>query len=422
MVDRSSNGLSINFNLHTDTTQRPGPANIDTFHRSKRVMRVFGAAALCAAALLASAAPPDSRQIENKEAELEKVRKAMEELNSNLTHLRGRSEAVRNKLRGLDRDVAELNRTLRELEQQRREQAEALARLQQDKRRKEAGLTQQRQALAQHLRASYALGEQGPLKLLLNQTEPAAAGRSLKYYDYFYRARTEQIDAINRSLLAVARLEQDIQTQQRSLDELYTRQQTQRSALEAKREERRAVLSQLQGEITDSRQRLAQLKEDEQSLQELVQKLRRALRELPPPDIAGKGFAQLKGKLKLPADGKITAHFGSARQLGRLKWQGILIDAADGADVRAIAPGRVVFADWMRGFGQLLILDHGSGYMSLYGYNQALNKNVGDMVQTRDVIATVGASGGERPGLYFEIRQKGTPVNPLLWCKTEADR
>lgn len=377
---------------------------------------------LCAATLLVSAAPPENHQIENKEAELQNVRKTMEEINNNLTHLRGRSEAVSNKLRGLDREVADLNHGLNELERQRRERSETLARLQQDKRRREASLTQQRQALAQHLRASYALGEQAPLKLLLNQAEPAAAGRSLSYYDYFYRARTKQIDAINRSLLAVARLEQDIQTQQRTLDELYARQQTQRAALETKREERRAALSQLQGEITSSQQRLAQLKEDEQSLQELVQKLRRALQELPPPDIAGKGFAQLKGKLKLPADGKITARFGSARQLGRLKWRGIVIGAADGADVRAIAPGRVVFADWMRGFGQLLILDHGNGYMSLYGYNQSLSKNVGDMVQAREVIATVGASGGDRPGLYFEIRQKGTPVNPLLWCKSESDR
>jgi len=368
-----------------------------------------------------AAAPPDSRQIQNKETELQNLRKAMEELNSNLDRLRGRSDTLRSRLRGLDREVSDLDRGLRTLEQQRREQADALVQLQRDKKRKEAGLTQQREALAEHLRASYAFGNQGPLKLLLNQTEPAAAGRSLKYYDYFYRARTEQIDAINRTLLAVARLEQDIQTRQRSLDELYALQQTQRQNLDAKREQRRTLLSQLQGEISSSQQRLAQLKEDEQSLQDLVTKLRRALRDLPPPDIAGKGFGQLKGKLKLPADGKISARFGSARQLGHLKWQGIVIAAADGAEVRAIAPGRVVFADWMRGFGLLLILDHGNGYMSLYGYNQSLAKSIGDAVQARETIATVGASG-ERSGLYFEIRQHGTPVNPLLWCKADPDR
>ena len=390
--------------------------------RFKVNIRFVLGAALCAVALLASAAPPEGRQIESREAELEKLRKTMEEVNNSLTHLRGRSELVRGKLRSLERDIADLNKGLSELDEQRQKQSTALTSLQQDKRRKEAGLTQQRHALAQHLRASYALGQQAPLKLLLNQAEPAAAGRSLKYYDYFYRARTEQIDTINRSLLAVARLEQDIHTRQRALDELYIRQQAQRAALEAKREERRVVLSQLQGEITNSQQRLAQLKEDEQSLQELVQKLRRALQELPPPEIAGKGFAQLKGKLKLPTDGKITARFGGARPLGRLKWQGIVIDAPEGTEVRAISQGRVVFADWMRGFGQLLILDHGGGYMSLYGHNQALNKNVGDKVQAREVIATVGASEADRPGLYFEIRQKGTPVNPLLWCPDVSNR
>lgn len=369
------------------------------------------------------AAAADTGQLSSKEAELQKLRKAMEELGSQLGTLRGRSNEARLKLRDLDRDIAQHNKDLRRLDEQRRAQAAALADLQQDKRRKEASLAQQREALAEHLRASYALGKQGPLKLLLNQTEPAAAGRSLKYYDYFYRARTEQIDGINRTLLAVARLEQDIQTRQHTLDELYAQQQAQRAELETKRSARRAVLAQLQGEISSSQQRLTRLKEDEQALAELLRRLRRALRELPPPDIAGKEFAQLKGRLQLPADGKITARFGSARQLGRLKWQGIVIETADGADVRAVAPGRVVFADWMRGFGLLLIVDHGGGYMSLYGYNQALSKNVGDTVKARETIAAAGASGGnERPGLYFEIRQQGTPVNPLLWCKTESDR
>lgn len=389
----------------------------------KRLIGALLGAFLFAAVLSVEAAPPDNRQIQSKEAELEKLRQVMKELDSNITTLRGRSDAVRQKLRDVDRDIANRNRELQTLDQQRQDKAESLANLHQDKKRKEAGLIQQRQALADHLRASYALGDQGPLKLLLNQTEPAAAGRSLKYYDYFYRARTEQIDTINRTLLAVARLEQDIHTQQRSLDELYTQQQAQRADLEARRQERRRLLAQLQGEITTSQQRLTQLREDEQSLQQLVQRLRRALREMPPPDIAGKGFAQLKGKLRLPTDGRITTRFGSARQLGHLKWQGIVIEAADGADVRAIAAGRVVFANWMRGFGQLLILDHGNGYMSLYGYNRALNKNVGNMVQARETIAVVGTSGGaERPSLYFEIRQQGTAVNPLLWCKPENDR
>ncbi len=381
------------------------------------------AIALSSASLLAAAVPPEQPQVQRKEAELEKLRQAIKETNTQLDALRSRYDHLRVQRREVERAINDINDSLRELEQQRHEQADTLARLQQDKRRKEAGLAQQRQTLAEHLRASYALGQQGPVKLLLNQTEPAAAGRSLKYYEYFHRARTAQIDTINRTLLAVARLEQDIQSQGRRLDELLARQQTQKAALEDKRQERKELLSQLQSEINSSQQRLVQLKEDEQGLQELVGRLRRALAEMPPPSLTGKGFGKLKGQLKLPTEGKIAARFGSPRQLGHLKWQGIVIDAPEGTDVRAIAPGRVVFADWMRGFGLLLILDHGDGYMSLYGYNQALNKNVGDMVEARALIAHSGiGEARERPGLYFEIRQQGTPVNPLNWCKTSNDR
>lgn len=383
----------------------------------KRLATLLGIA-LCAASLSAAAAAADQRQVQNKEAELEKLRQVIKEASTQLNALRTRYDHLRAQRREVERAIGGINDSLRELEQQRREQADTLAQLQQDKRRKEAGLAQQRQTLAEHLRASYALGQQGPVKLLLNQTEPAAAGRSLKYYEYFHRARTAQIDTINRTLLAIARLEQDIQSQGRALDELSTRQQIQKTALEDKRQERKLLLSQLESEISNSRQRLAQLKEDEQGLQELVGRLRRAIAEMPPPALTGKGFAKLKGQLKLPAEGKIAARFGSPRQLGHLKWQGIVIDASEGTEVRAIAPGRVVFADWMRGFGLLLILDHGDGYMSLYGYNQALNKNVGDLVEARALIARSGiGEARERPGLYFEIRQQGAPVNPLLWCK-----
>ena len=398
-----------------------GPLKHSNTARHRLAAALIATLALTASPLAAPA--PDAGQIRGKEAELEKLRRVIEETDTQLNALRGRHGRLRAQLRSTERDIGELNTALRDLERQRVEHTESLARLQQDKKRKEAGLTQQRDALAEHLRASYALGKQGPLKLLLNQTEPAAAGRSLKYYDYFYRARTEQIDSINRNLLAVARLEQDIQSQARELDALLARQQQQKATLEDKRQARKTLLAELENEISGSEQRLSKLKEDEQGLQELVRRLRRALADMPPPAVTGKNFAQLKGKLSLPAEGKIAARFGGARQLGHLKWQGIVIDTPDGTQVRAIAPGRVVFADWMRGFGLLLIVDHGEGYMSLYGNNQSLEKSVGETVAARELIAHAGNSGGrERTGLYFEIREKGAPVNPLHWCKTGNDR
>jgi septal ring factor EnvC (AmiA/AmiB activator) len=199
---------------------------------------------------------------------------------------------------------------------------------------------------------------------------------------------------------------------------LVSHQRAKRVSLQQSRRERNQLLAELNRDIQNTELRLAQLKEDEQSLQELVKRLGRALAKIPSPRGSVR-FAQLKGRLSLPAAGAITAHFGTPRHVGQLKWQGIVINAANGTDVKAVAPGRVVFADWLRGFGLLIILDHGDGYMSLYGYNQDLHKNVGDAVSAGEVIATVGNNGNHnQSGLYFELRHLGTPINPLHWCKS----
>lgn len=367
-----------------------------------------------------AAPPPDAAQARAKEAELGRLRNTIQELSSNLGTLRSQHNDERAKLRALNQKISQMNQALHDVEEQRHQQTDNLARLQQEKKAKQDRLSRQRQALAQQLRAAYLLSQQSPLKLMLNATEPATLARSLKYYDYFYRSRAEHINALNDTLLTIKTLEPTIQNKQQGLDELFERQRVQREALEASRRERSALLAELNRDIQNTQQRLIQLKEDEQSLQELVKRLRRALAEIPTPRGPGKSFAQLKGQLRLPAEGAIAAHFGAPRQVGQLKWQGILIDAANGADVKAVAAGRVVFADWLRGFGLLLILDHGDGYMSLYGYNQGLHNNVGDSVIAGEVIATVGNSGGHnQSGLYFEIRHQGSPVDPLLWCKNK---
>lgn len=367
-----------------------------------------------------SAAPPDKAQTQAKEAELERLRSTIQELNTNLGTLRNQHQEERAELGALNQKINRLNQSLRDSENQRSRQADDLARLQQEKTAKQEQLARQRQALAQHLRAAYLLGQQGSFKLLLNATEPAEVQRSLKYYDYFYRSRTEHITDLNDTLLTLNTLEKTILDKQQALDALLRHQHAERETLEASRRERSALLAELNRDIRTTQQRLSQLKEDEQSLQDLVKRLRRALAEAPAPRGPGKSFAQLRGQLQLPAEGTIAARFGAPRQVGQLKWQGILIDAPDGADVNAVAAGRVLFADWLRGFGLLLIIDHGDGYMSLYGYNQGLHKNAGDTVKAGELIATVGNGGGHnQAGLYFEIRHQGTPVDPLLWCKSD---
>ena len=366
---------------------------------------------------VSTAAPTAVDSAQAKEAELERLRHTIQELSDNLGTLRNQHKDERTKLRTLNRKISRLNHSLQDLEDQRREQTKSLTQLQEDRRTSQNQLAHQQRRLSHLLRAAYLLGQQSPLKILLNATEPATVERSLRYYDYFYRSQAEHIAEINKSLFNLNSLEKNIQSKQHDLDTLVKRQSAQRETLRQSRSERNQLLADLNRDIQNTEQRLTRLKEDEQSLRELVKSLGRALAKIPSPD-KSVNFARLKGRLPLPTPGDIIAHFGTPRQVGQLKWQGILINAADGADVKAVAPGRVVFADWLRGFGLLIIIDHGDGYMSLYGYNQDLRNNVGDAVKAGEVIATVGNNGGHnQSGLYFEIRHQGTPVNPLHWCK-----
>jgi septal ring factor EnvC (AmiA/AmiB activator) len=369
-----------------------------------------------------AATTTDSAQAKAKEAELKRLRHSIKELTDNLGTLRNQHHDQLRKLRTLNHKISRLNQSLQDLEDQRRQQADKLAQLQAQRQSRQDQLTRQQQTLSKLLRAAYLLGQQSPIKILLNSTEPATVERSLRYYDYFYRSRAEHIAHINKTLVNLNTLEQNIQNKKQDLDTLVDRQRAQRATLRNSRGERNRLLAELNHDIQNTEQRLTQLKEDEKSLQDLVKRLGRALANIPSPGKAVH-FARLKGRLPLPAQGEITAHFGSPRHVGQLKWQGIVINAADGADVQAVAAGRVVFADWLRGFGLLIILDHGDGYMSLYGYNQDLRKNVGDAVKTGETIATVGNNGSHnQSGLYFEIRHQGSPVNPLHWCKTRQGR
>jgi len=386
--------------------------------RFTRTTLIITGLILMGAELSAAAPAAHSAQAKAKEAELERLRHTIQALSDNLGTLRSQHKDERAKLRSLNQKISKLNQSLQDLEDQRRHQADHLDRLQEQRQTSQDQLARQQRTLSQLLRAAYLLGQQSPLKILLNATEPATLERSLRYYDYFYRSRAEHIADINKTLVNLNNLEQSIHSKQHELDTLVNHQQAQRVTLRKSRRERNQLLAELNRDIQNTEQRLAQLKEDAQSLQELVKRLGRALAKIPSPAPSVK-FAQLKGRLPLPARGAITAHFGASRQVGKLKWQGIVINATDGADVKAVAAGRVVFADWLRGFGLLIILDHGDGYMSLYGYNQDLRKNVGDAVKAGEIIATVGNNGSHnQSGLYFEIRHQGTPINPLHWCRS----
>ena len=313
--------------------------------------------------------------------------------------------------------ATETSTRIQRLQQQIKEKNRELMELDKRMARQDALLSGQREQLAQQIRAAYKTGRNNYLKLLLNQQEPGRVGRILAYYNYDVQARTRRIAGINIALAEIASLEQRIQSETQALIQLQEDQEQKLVEFQSYRTSRHEITSKLQAYIDDQGAQLQILQGNEQELTKLVSELKhqelaiQIFEDMPP-------FNTLQGKLDWPVRGKITSRFGSLRKGGKLKWQGVNIAAKNGAEVKAITTGKVVFADWFRNMGLLMILDHGDGFMTLYGHNERLLKKPGDWVLAGEPITRVGDTGGQyRSGLYFEIRQSGNPINPNLWCK-----
>jgi septal ring factor EnvC (AmiA/AmiB activator) len=310
--------------------------------------------------------------------------------------------AVASDLRRLDRKIGESRTRLDKLGLERQESRKKLQAVQ--------------VILARELRSAYVLGQQQQVKLLLNQDDPTAIARLMTYYGYLSSARTDRIRGITSVLDELALIEQQVSEQKSGLEKLKDEKVAESDRLKYVQSNRKQVLVKLQAQLRKKSDELATLQRDEKNLQQLVDSLRRALRDIPPSAAPLKSISPLKGKLVWPVQGRIGIPFGAVQADGKLRSRGVLVSSSAGADVHAIASGQVVFADWLRGFGLLLIIDHGKGYMSLYGYNRSLFKEVGDRVEAGDLIATVGDSGGrERSGLYLELRKDGRPFDPAPW-------
>jgi septal ring factor EnvC (AmiA/AmiB activator) len=362
---------------------------------------------------IASAAAPDANR-----AALDALRARIEKLQSEIESTRGERDDARARLRDTERRISTLVRNLHDTDVRMRAETRRLNALQQERSRRRAELADRRRELEQAVRAAYALGRQAYLKLLLSQEDPARVSRVLTYYRYLAAARATRIERITRMLARLDTLEAQITERQRSLAALHAGQLQQRSTLESARHDRRTVLASLNERLASRSQEIDRLKHDEQRLTRLVRELRTVLADTPaPPPVTG-GRNALKGHWLLPVHGRLVARFGSPRALGSLRWRGIFIAAPEGTEVRAVARGRIAYADWLRGFGLLLVIDHGGGLMTLYGHNQSLYKGVGDQVEAGEVIAVTGNTGGPpQPGLYFEVREQGEPRNPLDWCR-----
>jgi septal ring factor EnvC (AmiA/AmiB activator) len=240
----------------------------------------------------------------------------------------------------------------------------------------------------------------------------------LTYYRYIHRARLERIESIQTALSDSRAVEKRVQAKQQELLGLRETQQNRKSELEASRGRRGELLASLDRRVATQSREIETLRENEARLARLLQEINSAYAEIPLPSHVKGAFGTLKGKLALPAKGKLTARYGDPKPIGNLKWRGVFLAAEDAAAVRAVARGRVAYADWLRGFGLLLILEHGDGYMTLYGHNQSLSKQAGEWVEAGETIARVGNTGdAPQSGLYFEIRHNGEPRDPLLWCR-----
>jgi len=278
-------------------------------------------------------------------------------------------------------------------------------------------LISQRQIMVQQIRAAFAIGRQDRLKLILNQQDPAVAGRLMIYHDYFNRSRAQQLGLIQDTLNKLQHAEREMTKEASRMRELQGRKQLEMANLEQSRSSRKKLISQLNKKISSGGVRLKELKEDETRLQNLLVQIQQQALQKAKVNSRKKPFQSRKGKMNWPTKGSFKARFGSKKR-GGLQWDGVLISAPEGEDVKAVYHGKVVFSDWLRGFGLMLILDHGDGYMTLYGHNQSLSKQVGELVSTNEVVAVLGDSGGQTdPGVYFAMRHNGVPVNPAKWFK-----
>lgn len=384
---------------------------------------------LCAAALfVAVASPPAAAQTEQK-AELEELRNRIEALQKELEKSEvSRSEAA-DALRESERAISKANRRLFELANERKSVNGEISQLREQAQGLEARIASERQSLAALIHRQYLAGQPESLRLMLNRQNANETARQLHYLGYVSRARAELIGSLRSNLDRLNSLTEQVRVESDRLRQLEHEETKQKKTLEKQKRARTGVLAKAADDIARQRKEISKLKADEQRLTELIRKLaeeaekrrkRARLRNQSLPDASANSsaFAKLKGKLRLPVIGELTNRFGQPRADSGLSWKGLFIAAKEGDVVKAIAPGEVVYADWLRGFGNLLILDHGAGYMSLYGNNEALYKRVGDQLSAGDTIAAVGNSGGnENSGLYFELRHQGRPFDPMPWVR-----
>jgi septal ring factor EnvC (AmiA/AmiB activator) len=349
-----------------------------------------------------------------KEQELAEVRDRISALKQSMDDAAEERDRVTAELQELEIAIAERRTRLREIEREHRYTADKKAQLDAELAEREAHLDEESRALAAQVRTAYMTGGQEKIRLLLNQRDPATLGRLMAYYRYLNDYRAENIEAVVEQIRELDALQGQIAAEEARLAALVQERYEELGRLGASQEERKALLDGLRRRLEDEGKEVERLADQEQDLSRLIAELTSILSDY--PITSEQPFGELKGKLTWPVAGRLLHDFGQPRAGGRLKWNGVVLAAPRGREVRAVYHGRVAFADWLAGMGLLVIVDHGDGYLTLYGYNETILKDTGDWVAPGDVIATVGDSGGQaQSSLYFELRSGRRAENPRRW-------
>ncbi len=351
-----------------------------------------------------------------KTKELVRLQKKIKKISQKINDLKSKKNLLQAELKKLDIQFGERTIQLKHLQEQVVKLKRILELNRQQMRIKQKEIDFQKFELERQVNLAYRMGRNKKLKLMLSQKDPSTSGRMMVYYDYLNKVRLEQINQIGQSLQILRNLEEEQIKETTALKKEQENLKLEQSKLLETKSERQLLLSKIKKSFKSKTKQLSQFRVNEKKLKTLVSSLQQTIDESAFEIAPTKAFSDLKSKLPWPVKGELIKKFGTRRLDSR--WDGVLIKAKEGDDIRVVTKGLVVYADWLRGYGLLAIIDHGKGYMTLYAFNQNLYKAVGDKVEAGSVIASVGKSGGQSaPGLYFGIRKKGKPVDPVKWCR-----
>jgi septal ring factor EnvC (AmiA/AmiB activator) len=389
--------------------------------RSEPLKHTANTLLACSALLLAlgfpcAAAAAQDLDKSQAESRLKQVTQAIGKLREQLEESRSDHRKEQDQLRAVDLAIQQANLEYRTLEQQRKEHLAELETLRQQRENYLSSLDERIAQLSEQVRSAYRMSNQSRIKLVLNQDDPVRLGRMLAYYDYLNRAQVDKISDLREALTTLEGMQQSIDRELLRVENVQNEQRAVLNQLKQQREERNILLAQLSSQIDSEKTRLQELEQNRRDLETLLERLSDVLADIPADLGSRVGIAKRKGRLPLPVKGPVRHSFGQRRATG-LHWRGWLIGAETGTEVKSVAYGRVAFADWLRGYGLLMIIDHGQGYLSLYAHNESLLREAGAWVEPGEIISIVGSNPGSDQGLYFELRKNGKAVDPAAWLK-----